>query len=196
MKRDDIATRLRDGSAVLAFDTNAVYGDSRLFTLCDRIEEHNVRQEAVGRSRVRLVISTVAYAEKLFDLKQRHREKFNLGVIIDGLRKKKIEFQPFDDRHALATAVRLGEKYKDDAEWQLAKRARYIAALGLSKDIQAPATGRNCGATIDWLIGGHAHAEGAILVTNDNDPEFGGGIERVRLDVLEAALDKLLAEPA
>lgn len=196
MNLDQIATRLRGGSIVLAFDTNAVYGDRRLFRLCDSLADYNDRLRRKGHPDVRLVVSTVVYAEKLFDLKQRYGEIFDLNEILRGLQQKNLDVQPFSTRHALATAVRLGEKYKDDAAWQCAKRARYIAALGLSKDTAAPATGRNCGATIDWLIGGHAQAEGAILVTDDTDPEFGGGIERVRFDVLKTALDKLLAEPS
>lgn len=196
MNPDQIATRLRGGSTVLAFDTNAVYGDRRLFKLCDSMAAFNDRRRKSGHPDVRLVVSTVVYAEKLFDLKQRYGKHFDLKEILRGLEQKKLDVQPFSTHHALATAVRLGEKYKDDAAWQSAKRTRYIAALGLPKDTSAPATGRNCGATIDWLIGGHAHAEGAILVTDDNDPEFGGGIERVRFDVLKEALDRLLAEPA
>jgi hypothetical protein len=192
---EQLAARLRVGSVVLAFDTNAVYGDRRLFTLCDRMTAFNDRLRGQGHPDVQLVVSTVVYAEKLFDLKQRYGQAFNLDEIVRGLRQKKIELQAFDSHHALATAVRLGEKYKDDAEWQRAKRARYIAALGLPNDTAVTATGRNCGATVDWLVGGHAQAEGAILVTDDNDPEFGGTIERVRLDILEAALDELLAEP-
>jgi len=191
---DDLVIQICSSGVTLAFDTNAVYDDGRLFNLCDRIDHYNVRHDAAALPRVRLVISAVAYTEKLFDLKQRFRDRFDLNRILQGLKRKQIDFHAFDAGHALATAVRLGEKYKDDAEWQRAKRARYIAALGLPRDTNAPATGRNCGATIDWLIGGHAQAEGAILVTDDNDPEFGGGIERVKLEVLEAALDDLLAE--
>jgi len=73
----------------------------------------------------------------------------------------------------------------------LAARLRAGAALGLPKDTPAPATGESCGMTNDWLIGGHARAENCILVTDDKDPEFGGGLERVRLDVLESVLGEL-----
>ncbi len=71
MTGDEIASRLAEGALVLAFDTNAVYRDRRLNGLCDRIARHNLRLSGNGRVPVRLVISAVAYAEKLFDLKQR-----------------------------------------------------------------------------------------------------------------------------
>lgn len=57
-----------------------------------------------------------------------------------------------------------------------------------------PGTGQSCGATVDWLIGGHARAEGCILVTGDKGHEFRGIVEQVKLDVLEEALRGLLAE--
>jgi hypothetical protein len=107
------------------------------------------------RAPVRLVISTVAYAEKLFDLKQRWRDTFDLGVILGGLEAKGIEVQPFDARHAVETAARLGEQYPDDAAWQRAKRDRCVRCLGLAKGAAPPGTGQ---------------------------------IERIGLDVLEAAL--------
>lgn len=193
MKRDELAARLRKGPVTLAFDTNAVYSDRRLFDLCDLVDQFNVRQEAAGRARVRLLLSAVAYAEKLFDLKQKFRDKFDMKTILEGLRRKNIEFQPFDDRHALETAVHLGQQYETDEKWQQAKRARYLSALGLSRNTAIEATGSSCGATVDWLIGGHALAEGCILVTNDTGIEF-KGLERVRLDVLEAAVAELLGE--
>ncbi len=192
MTGEEIASRLAQGAVVLAFDTNAVYRDRRLNVLCDRIAQHNLRLIANGGLPVRLVISAVAYAEKLFDLKQRWRVDFDLQLILTGLRSKGIEVQPFDARHALETAARLGERYPDDAAWQRAKRDRCLSCLGLPKaTTPAPGSGRTCGATVDWHIGGHARAEGCVLVTDDNDLELGGLIERVSLDTLEAALRRL-----
>ncbi|HSN97892.1 MAG TPA: hypothetical protein VLS89_06325 [Candidatus Nanopelagicales bacterium] len=195
MTGDEIAARLRGGAVVLAFDTNAVHADKRLIALCNLVSRHNIRLTGEGRAPVRLVISTVAYAEKLFDLKQRWRGAFDIGAILEGLRSKGIEVQPFDARHALETAARLGERYPDDAAWQRAKRDRCLHCLGLPPGAaQAPGTGRTCGATVDWLIGGHARAEGCVLVTDDQDPELSGTLERVGLDALEAALRKLAGE--
>lgn len=195
MTGDEIAARLREGAVVLAFDTNAVYRDRRLMALCNLVTGHNRRLAAGGRAPVRLVISTVAYAEKLFDLKQRWKGAFDIDVILEGLRSKGIEVQPFDARHAVETAARLGERYPDDAAWQRAKRGRCLHCLGLPPGAaQAQGTGRTCGATVDWLIGGHARAEGGVLVTDDQDPELSGELERVGLDALEAALRRLSGE--
>ena len=196
MTGEELETRLGAGGLALAFDTNAVYRDRRLIALCDRVSLHNRRLEAASKPLVRLLISTVAYAEKLFDLKQQWRDRFDLDVILSGLRSKGIEVQPFHERHALETATRLGEHYPDDAAWQRAKRDLAARSLGLPLGIATPGTGRSCGATIDWLIGGHARAEGCVLVTDDNDPELGGRLERVGLDLLDGVLMRLLGERA
>ncbi len=58
----------------------------------------------------------------------------------------------------------------------------------------APGSGKQCGATFDWLVGAHARAEGFVLVTDDTGPEFAGLVERVKLDVLVAAVRAVLAE--
>lgn len=188
MTGDELSARLAAGGVALAFDTNAVFAERRLMALCGRVARHNRRLGAAGRAPVRLVISTVAHAEKLFDLKQRWREAFDLGAILDGLRAKGIEVQAFEARHALETAARLGERYPDTAAWQQAKRDLCRRSLGLAGDVVTPGTGRGCGATVDWLIGGHARAEGCVLVTDDHDPELTGQIDRVGLGDLEAAL--------
>ena len=60
--------------------------------------------------------------------------------------------------------------------------------------VEATGTGQGCGATVDWLIIGHARAEGCVLVSDDTGPEFAGLVERVKLETLEAALLKLVSE--
>lgn len=195
MKSDDLANRMRQGGVALAFDTNAVYDDRGLFNLCDQIALYNIRHDEAARPRIRLLITAVAYAEKLFDLKQRFREKFDIKFILEGLARKRIEFQAFDANHALETAERLGRRFPTDAAWHEAKRKRYLQSLNLPENTTTPGTGKSCGATIDWLVGGHAEAEGAILVTNDQGPEFHGIDDRVRLQILKDVVDQLLAEP-
>jgi hypothetical protein len=69
-----------------------------------------------------------------------------------------------------------------------------VQCLGLPTATPTPGNGQGCGATVDWLIGGHARAEGCVLVTDDTGPEFAGLVERVRLDVLETALQDILSE--
>lgn len=196
MTRDALAARLRTGGVALAFDTNAIWSRDRLTKLCDAIKRHNEHVEAAGRARVRLLVSTIAHAEKLFDLKQQWRERFDLTVILHGLKSLGLDVQAFEAKHALETAERLGEQYGDDSAWRRAKRARCLHCLGLPPDTPAAeGTGRTCGATVDWLIGGHARAEGCVLVTDDNDLELGGLIERVGLRTLEEALQEVLSEP-
>jgi hypothetical protein len=69
--------------------------------------------------------------------------------------------------------------------------------LGLpASTAPVPGSGRTCGATVDWHIGGHARAEGCILVTDDSGPELSGLIECVALDTLEGAIDRLAGGPA
>jgi hypothetical protein len=194
--RDEIASRLRAGGIALAFDTNAIWSMVRLTRICDAMKRHNEHVESAGRAPVRLVVSTIAHAEKLFDLKQQWREKFDFAVILAGLKSLGLDVQAFEEDHALETAVRLGERYRNDSAWRRAKRARCLHCLGLPPDTpSASGTGRACGATIDWLIGGHARAVGCVLVTDDNDPELGGFIERVGLDTLEDALQEVLSGP-
>lgn len=196
MTKDEIAARMRNGGVALAFDTNAIYDDRRFIKFCDRLAMYNLRLDTARNPGIRLIISAVAHAEKLFDLKQKFQEKFKVDEILKGLARKNVDIQAFESRHSLETAVRLGQRYPKDVDWHKAKRARYIAALGLPADTDAPATGKHCGATVDWLVGGHAQAEEAILVTNDTGPEFRGLAERVKLEILEDALDELLAEKA
>jgi predicted nucleic acid-binding protein len=49
---------------------------------------------------------------------------------------------------------------------------------------------------VDWLIAGHALADGCILVTDDRGPEFRQVIDRVRLDTLRQALVRMLETAA
>jgi hypothetical protein len=193
--RDEIAARLSGGGLKLAFDTNALYFDRRLVALCSDTEVWNERLERRALPRVQLVVCTVAHAEKLIDLKQIHRDRFDRGVILRGLTRKGLRIQPFEAEHALETGIRLGERYPEEADWHRAKKERYLRSLGLSLTTEAPGSGKRCGATVDWLIGAHASAEGCVLVTEDTGPEFDGLTGRVRLEVLEAALGQLLSEP-
>lgn len=196
MTQDEIAMRLRLGGLALAFDTNAIYFDRKFIKLCNAIKLYNERLAEQSRQAVRLLVCAVAHAEKLFDLKQHYRDRFDDRVILDGLRSKGLEIHSFDARHALETAIRLGERYADEAEWHHAKKERCIRCVGLDPaKVSAPGTGRRCGATVDWLIGAHARAEGCVLVTDETGPEFAGITERVKLETLEAAVHQVLAEP-
>lgn len=194
MTEGEVAERLRAGGVAFAFDTNALFGAPRLFGVCAAVSQHNERLRLTSLQPIRLTVSAIAHAEKLFDLKQKYRDKFDPDVILEGLRSKGVHVEPFESRHALETAQRLGERYKDTKDWHEAKRLRCVRALGLPTDTKTPGTGKGCGATVDWLIGGHARAARCVLVTDDTGPEFVGLVDRVKLEVLEAALKALLVQ--
>ncbi len=194
MTPEEIAGRLRAGGAALAFDTNALFGERSLFGVCNSVAQYNERLAGRAQSPVRLMVSAVAHAERAFDLKQQFRDRFDGDVILRGLARKGLIVKPFDPTHALETGARIGERHTDSAAWREAKRRRCLHCLGLATGTTTPGNGQGCGATVDWLIGGHARAEGAILVTDDTGPEFAGISEKVRLDVLEEALRALLGE--
>ena len=196
MTPQEIAARLRPGGLAFAFDTNALFGNTSLFAVCSDVARHNDYLAAHSLPPVRLVISTVAHTEKLFDLKQKFREKFDGAEILRGLERKGLAIEPFEAEHAIETALRIGERNPTTAAWHEAKRQRCLECLGLPTATDTPGKGKGCGATVDWLIGGHARAPGCVLVTDDNGPEFDGLADRVKLDVLKAALQAILNELA
>jgi hypothetical protein len=192
--RDEIAARIRAGGLSLAFDTNALWNDRKFIAVSGDINRYNARLAARDAPPVRMIVCAVAHSEKLFDLKQKYQDTFDAQVIFDGLRSKGTEIQAFEAKHAMETSVRLGERFADAAAWRTAKQERCLRCVGVS--VAPEARGKNgvCGATVDWLIGGHARAEGCVLVTDDTGPEFAGLADRVRLDTLVAAVQVLLAE--
>lgn len=195
MTPEEVAARAREGGVTFAFDTNAVFGEGPLFAVCNAVSLYNERLAARGLAPLRLVVCTVAHAEKVFDLKQKFRGTFNIDVIVRGLQRKGLIIQPFDVKHALATAVRLGERHTTTAEWRAAKKKRCLECLGLPRETPAPGSGAQCGAMVDWLIGGHALSEGALLVTDDTGPELVGLTERLKLSTLKTAIEQLVGEP-
>lgn len=197
MNEEDISQRLREGGLTLSFDTNALFLDRKLMAFCDDVARWNVRLGSEGRQPVSLRVCTVAHSEKLFDLKQSFQDTFDIGNIMAAFHSKGLVLEPFTDKHALALATRLGTFYSDDKTWREAKRKRCIQCVGLSPNQLQAATGsgKRCGATVDWLIGAHAHAEGYVLVTDDTGFEM-KQLERVRLDTLAEALRKLMSGAA
>lgn len=195
MTEDEIAERLQTGGLKLAFDTNAVEGDSRRDSVCDNVKRWNDRLVVRSLAPVSLVVCAVVHHEKVFHLKQRHRDAFKPSIIIDGLKGIGIVTVPYDAQHAMETGAWIGERYPTPNDWYRAKKERSLRSLGLdpSKD-KVPGSGKGCGATVDWLIIGHARAEGCVLVSDDTGPEFLGLVECVKLGILEAALQKLVGE--
>ena len=95
----------------------------------------------------------------------------------------------------METGAWIGERYPTSKDWYRAKKERSLRSVGLDPDkVDASGTGQGCGATVDWLIIGHARAEGCVLVSDDTGPEFTGLVERVKLATLETALEKLVSE--
>ncbi|WP_309891680.1 hypothetical protein [Archangium sp.] len=197
MNEEDISQRLREGGLTLSFDTNALFLNRKFLTLCDEVALWNQRLGSEGRQPVGLRVCTVAHSEKLFDLKQAFQDAFDIGSIMAAFHSKGLVLESFTDKHALALAIRLGEFYPDDKTWREAKRKRCIQCVGLNPNqVQAASgTGRRCGATVDWLIGAHAHAEGYVLVTKDKGVEM-KHLKRVELDTLAEALRKLMSGAA
>lgn len=76
MTPQEMAARLRPGGVALAFDANALFGEGSLFAVCSDIARHNEHLAARGQPPVRLVVSTIAHTEKLFDLKQEFQDRF------------------------------------------------------------------------------------------------------------------------
>lgn len=196
MTPEEVAARARAGGVTFAFDTNALFGEKPLIAICNAVARYNERLIARGLAPLRLLVCAVAHAEKVFDLKQQFKGTFDIDVIVCGLQRKGLFIQPFNVDHALETAVRLGERYATTADWRAAKRERCLKCLALPPKTPTPGSGQHCGATIDWLIGGHARSEGALLVTDDTGPEFMGLTEHLKLTTLKIAIEQLLAEPS
>lgn len=175
---------------VLTFDTNAIFGhgkNSRFLKLCDDINRLNRMREPKS---IRKVISAPVYMEKLHDLRQ-DLENYDHRKIERFLEEKGIEVLPIVRQHAEHVATILGELYPETKDWHAFKRRQCLSCLGLTHLAdEVKGKGKDCGATIDWLVAGHASAEGYVLITNDTDEEF----DRVtRKTTFESAV-KVVAE--
>jgi hypothetical protein len=175
---------------VLAFDTNAVFGNHAndpFIQLCNAINRLNRIRDP---RRIRKVIAAPVYMEKLHDLRQGHRN-YDHQKIEQFLEEKVVEVMPVLPSHAEHVATMLGEQYPGPDAWHAFKRHRCLSCVGLThRADEAKDSGKHCGATIDWLVAGHADAEGHVLVTDDRGPEF----ESVQLKVTLATAVKVVEE--
>lgn len=194
MTQETLVQHLAAGGCRLAFDTNALFEHGRLVVLCTQLSRWNHALKGMGADENTLFVSAVAHCEKVFDIKQQYQGAFDPQDILQGMRGKGLAVAPFGEDEAVATAARLGVSYKDNATWYAAKKRRCLQCLGLNpaRD-SAPGSGRRCGATVDWLIGGHAERLGCIVVGDDTGEEW-TGLLRARLSTLEKALKQLLGE--
>jgi hypothetical protein len=183
----------REPEIVLAFDTNTIFGNRRgdpFLDLCDRINQLNrIRQP----KHIRKVIAAPVYMEKLHDLRQAF-PSYRHELIVQTLDAKGIEVLPVLQLHAEHIAEMLGKQYPGPNAWREFKRQRCLSCLRLPDDLAHRATGngKHCGATIDWLVAGHADAEGYVLVTNDRGPEFERVQRKTKLTTLVKVVDEVL----
>lgn len=184
-----------EGSPALAFDTNTIFGDNPRsdpgIDLINTINRANaVRGEAPA---VRLVVPAVVFHEKIRQMTQRIGERFDVSLPLGFVSSNHLEVEPFDQRHALAVAKRLYERYQKRDDWRAFKKRRCLQCLKLPAETVTGGDGHDCGAAVDWLIAGQAEAMGYLLVTNDRGPEFTGVRLRANLPFVLAAATELLA---
>lgn len=181
--------KIEAGGAVLALDTNALIGFRRLAGLCNRV---NLLRQAPSPLEIQLSVPAVVHMEVLFDLRQHHGEGFDADGVLRGLFEKGLRIEPFGEAHAQHAAARLAANFPQTSDWHAAKRKRCLACVGLrEQDVRSAASGKRCGATVDWVIAAHAAQEGWILVTSDTGPEFAGLELKMTLDRLEQVLADL-----
>lgn len=179
----------------LAFDTNTIFGDNPRtdpgIELINTINRANaVRGEA---PEVRLVVPAVVFHEKVRQMVQRRGERFDESLPVGFARSNNLVIEPFEERHALAVAKRLHKLYPTRGDWRAFKKRRCLEGLRLPKTTPTGGDGHECGATVDWLIVGHAEVMGYLLVTNDGGPEFKNVALRANLDTSLAAARALLS---
>ncbi|MFO0603949.1 MAG: hypothetical protein U0324_12285 [Polyangiales bacterium] len=184
-----------EGPPALAFDTNTIFGDNpRSDPGIEVINTVNRANAARGEAPpVRLVVPAVVFHEKVRQMIQRRGGKFDASLPLGFVRSNNLEIEPFEQQHALAVAKRLHGIYPTRGDWRAFKKRRCLQCLKLSAATATGGDGHDCGATVDWLIVGHAEAMGYLLVTNDGGPEFVGVALRANLDTVLAAAKALLA---
>jgi len=188
MNENEVYELLQTGNLTITFDTNALYGDIRFLNVCDKIDDINNKL----KYEIKIVISSLAHAEKLFHLKRKHEEKYEIDLINQVLKRKKVDIVPFEYHHAEAVAKWISTQFSTNEEWQKFKRQECINCLGISKNnYDIPGTGRECGARVDWLIAGYAHAENCLLITNDKGNEFKSIEKKTTLKILEKAVTRI-----
>lgn len=187
--------RERGEGPTLAFDTNTIFGDNpRSDPGIEVINTINRANAARGEAPpVRLVVPAVVFHEKVRQMIQRRGARFDASLPLGFVKSNNLEIEPFEEEHALKVAKRLHELYPTRDDWRAFKKRRCLQCLKLPAGTVTGGNGHDCGATVDWLIVGHAEAMGYLLVTNDGGPEFAGVTLRANLDTVLAAAKALLA---
>lgn len=180
-------------SPTLAFDTNAIFGNTGRdagFELINAINRANA--ERGDAPEVGLVVSSVVLHEKIRQMRQRYLGEFDDTQPLRFLREKHITVEAFDHSHALKVASRIQGLYPTKEDWWTFKKASCLNCLKVEESATSE-TGEACGATVDWLIVGHADAMGYLLVSDDRGPEFDAVTLRAKRDVTLAAAKRVLA---
>jgi hypothetical protein len=185
----------KDTLPKLAFDTNAIFGNSPGDSGIQILNNINRANQLRGASPViGLVVSATVLHEKIRQMAQRFGEKFDHEVPMQFVRGKEITVESFDEAQAIAVAKRLHRLYPKSEDWRAFKKRRCLECVGLRADTPASGSGEQCGATIDWLVVGHAEAQGYLLVSNDRGPEFAEVTLRATIDVVLAASERVLRD--
>lgn len=192
MTAEALIDRARAQPVRLLLDTNVVFAHRAV----GKISADVNRLNASGTD-ISLFVSAVVHAEKLFDLRQKHSATYDATAVSKSIRARGLKLLAFEERHADYTAELLARSFPKGDAWRAAKRKCCVDCLGLpDAGASAPGKGTTCSATVDWLIAGHALANGCILVTDDPGPEFRQVVDRVNRDTLTQALDRMLAQAA
>ncbi len=107
MNENEVYELLQVGNLTITFDTNALYNTRTFFNICDKINLINTKL----KYEIRLIISSLVHAEKLFDLKQEYGNKYDIDHINQVLKAKKVSIAPFEYRHAEAVAQLIGRQF-------------------------------------------------------------------------------------
>ncbi|MDO9021271.1 MAG: hypothetical protein Q8S73_22910 [Deltaproteobacteria bacterium] len=195
MTGDEILEYLRRPDAVVAFDTNTIFGSggqkdpgAALIACISRINVFRVAP-------IRMVVPAVVYHEKLRQMRQEWGNEFDPSFPEGFLHSKHIVVEAFDKPHAERTAERLAALYPVDGAWRAFKKRRCLECVGLSPTLAgAEGDGSRCGATVDWLIAAQADMSGYLLVTNDLGAEFASVACMASVVATKAAAERLRDE--
>lgn len=196
MNDAEVANFLRGAQPIVMFDTNAIIGNhprtDPFIALCRDVLNLNTTRPHGGPP-ITLALSSVVLSEKLQDLRQWFGPRFHPALVDTFVTTYEIRVLEFDRRCSERTADRIAALYPGETEWYAFKRRRCLECLGLPREHEAPGKGGGCGATVDWLIAGHAEHLGALLVTHDRGPEFQSITRRTTLDCLRRVVQALLS---
>ncbi len=180
MEPERLEQSLADGCLLLV-DTSVI-PTNQLIGLSNLVSRWNSEH----RTTVRVAVGSLVYTERQAQERRKRPADFDAQVVREFLAGKQIEVLPHDHDVAEAASEWLFTIAPTDQDWKRLKHQR------LTKEVRdvPPRTS----ATVDWFIGGHTVARGAILVTNDKGAEFRDVDDKVGLDELTEHLKAHLAD--